>query len=255
MVGQDIVDESEDALAVATAPVNNMGQKLMIALPDCCLFPDAGPKLVVWLMQEILAVSRGIVRDGILFTILMVAAAASGFFMLFRNQNNTREIKRAEVNMNHAITLLNRTKIKYVNSTNAVDYACEKYHVHNSYELTYLWEQYLEARREREKFERNSDDLEYFNGKLVRMLQKYELYDAKVWISQPNALVDKREMVEIKHELLSRRQKIRASIEYNMDVVLEQKEEIEKLMKEYHEEIPEVREIINSVDRLCGTGE
>ena len=33
------------------------------------------------------------------------------------------------------------------------------------------------------------------------------------------------------------------------------KEEIEKLMKEYHEEIPEVREIINSVDRLCGTGE
>ena len=191
----------------------------------------------------------------ILFTILMVAAAASGFFMLFRNQNNTREIKRAEVNMNHAITLLNRTKIKYVNSTNAVDYACEKYHVHNSYELTYLWEQYLEARREREKFERNSDDLEYFNGKLVRMLQKYELYDAKVWISQPNALVDKREMVEIKHELLSRRQKIRASIEYNMDVVLEQKEEIEKLMKEYHEEIPEVREIINSVNRLCGTGE
>ena len=175
--------------------------------------------------------------------------------MLYRNQNNTREIKRAEVNMNHAITLLNRTKIKYVNSTNAVDYACEKYHVHNSYELTYLWEQYLEAKREREKFERNSDDLEYFNGKLVRMLQKYELYDAKVWISQPNALVDKREMVEIKHELLSRRQKIRASIEYNMDVVLEQKEEIEKLMKEYHEEIPEVREIINSVDRLCGTGE
>ncbi len=88
----------------------------------------------------------------ILFTILMVAAAASGFFMLYRNQNNTREIKRAEVNMNHAITLLNHTKIKYVNSTNAVDYACEKYHVHNSYELTYLWEQYLEAKREREKF-------------------------------------------------------------------------------------------------------
>ena len=49
---------------------------------------------------------------GILFTILMVAAAASGFFMLYRNQNNTREIKRAEVNMNHAITLLNRTQNK-----------------------------------------------------------------------------------------------------------------------------------------------
>ena len=69
MVGQDIVDESEDAFTVSSASVNNVGQKLMISLPDSYLFPDTGPKPVVWLMQEILAVSCGIIWGGRLFRI------------------------------------------------------------------------------------------------------------------------------------------------------------------------------------------
>ncbi len=40
---------------------------------------------------------------------------------------------------------MNKIKFKYVNTKNAVDYACEKYHVHNSKELTYIWEQYQDA--------------------------------------------------------------------------------------------------------------
>lgn len=186
----------------------------------------------------------------ILFAVLLFAAAVLGSFLLLRMQNNAREMKRANVNRNHAISLLNKAKIKYVHSTNAVDYACEKYHVHNSYELTYLWEQYMEAVRELEKYQRNSEDLEYFTGKLLRLLRKYNLYDVQIWQNQLHALIDKREMVEIKHDLLQRRQKVRAQMEYDLDVVDEQREEIENLMKEFHEEIPEVREILNSVERL-----
>lgn len=212
--------------------------------------------VAVMLLAIILVMKVGFEADvTMLFMLLAFATVAIGSFILIKMQSNRHEIKKSEVNMNHAISLLNKTKVKYVNSTNAVDYACEKYHVHNSYELTYLWEQYLEAVKEKEKFERNSEDLEYFNSKLVRMLNKMDLYDAKVWINQPNALVDRRELVEIKHGLITRRQKIRARIDYNMDVVLEQKEEIEALMREYHEEIPEVREILNSIDRLCGISE
>lgn len=218
---------------------------------SCVLFG-----ISVMLLAIILVMKVGFEVDvTFLFTILVFSAALIGSFILIKMQSNEREIKKSEVNMNHAISLLNKTKIKYVHSTNAVDYVCEKYNVHNSYELTYLWEQYQEAAREKEKFERNSEDLEYFNGQLMRLLNRYKLYDSKVWINQPNALVDKREMVEIKHGLITRRQKIRARIEYNMDIVLEQKDEIEQLMREFHEEIPEVREILNSIDRLCGIGE
>lgn len=208
------------------------------------------------LLAVILVLRMGFEMDTQYLLMLMIAAGAIGGFSIFiRMQNNTEEMKRAEANTNRAIVLLNKTKIKYVNMTNAVDYACEKYHVNNSYELNYIWEQYIEAKREREKFERTSDDLEYFQGKLVRMLRNYKLYDAKVWLTQPQALVDKREMVEIKHDLVERRQKLRSRIEYHMDAVLEQKEEIEGLMKKIGNNIPEVHEIITSVNKLCGMEE
>lgn len=212
--------------------------------------------IMVMLFTIILVMKAGFEADvTLLFTHTVFSAAAAGCFILLKMQNNEREIKKSEVNMNHAISLLNKTKVKYVHSTNAVDYVYEKYNVHNSYELIYLWEQYQEAAREKEKFERNCEDLDYFNGQMVRLLHRYKLYDSQVWVNQPNALVDKREMVEIKHGLLTRRQKIRARIDYNMDIVQEQKEEIEQLMREFHEEIPEVREILNSIDKLCGIGE
>lgn len=209
--------------------------------------------ILLVLLTVVLVLQVGFYVDmQLIFLLLIFVAAAGGMFVFLRMQYNTKEMQRAEVNMNHAITLSNKVKIKYVNSTNAVDYACEKYHVHNSFELNYLWEQYMGAVREREKYERTSEDLEYFHGKLVRMLRKYELFDSKVWINQTVALVDKREMVEIKHNLVARRQKLRGRIEYNMDVVLEQKEEIENLMKEFKEDIPEVHEILESVEKLCG---
>lgn len=209
--------------------------------------------VLIMLMSVILVLQVGFEMDTKLLLMILAAAGAIGGASIFlRMQKNTTEMKKAEINTNHAISLLNKTKIKYVHSTNAVDYACEKYHVHNSYELNYLWEQYMEAKREREKFERTSDDLEYFQGKLVRMLRRYELYDAKVWVNQTQALVDKREMVEIKHNLIERRQKLRERIEYLRDVVIEQKEDVEELMRELGGEIPEVREIISSVNKLCG---
>lgn len=212
--------------------------------------------VMVMLFAIILVMKVGFEADvTLLFTLLAFSAAATGCFILIKMQSNEREIKKSQVNMNHAISLLNKTKVKYVHFTNAVDYVYEKYNVHNSYELIYLWEQYQEAAREQEKFERNCEDLDYFNNQLVRLLHRYKLYDAQVWINQPNALVDKREMVEIKHGLITRRQKIRARIDYNMDIVLEQKDEIEQLMREFNEEIPEVREILNSIDKLCGIGE
>ena len=153
-------------------------------------------------------------------SVILIAAVGS-FCIFIKMSSNQTEIKRSEVNMNHAIVLLNKVKFKYVNVTNAVDYAREKYHVKNAYELKYLWEQYLNEVKEREKFRQTNEDLEYFNTKLVRLLKRYRLYDASVWINQSSALVDKKEMVEVKHNLIVRRQKLRSRIEYNMQNIRE----------------------------------
>ncbi len=147
---------------------------------------------------------------------------------------------------------MNKISFKYVNVTNAVDYACEKYHVENSYELNYIWDQYLEAVQEREKYQRTNDDLEYFNDKLIQLLHGYRLYDARIWIYQVHALLDKKEMVEVKHELVVRRQKLRSSMETQVARIQGAKEEILKLVKAHPGNESEIQAILEELDRECG---
>lgn len=183
---------------------------------------------------------------------LAVAALAvgGGFFIFVRYQNAVTGIARAEINANHAISLLNKTKIKYVNITNAVDYVCEKYHVKNARDLEYQWEQYLEEVRRKERYMRTNDDLGFYSKKLINLLDEYRLYDAKVWVQHPFALIDSGEMSEMKHNLLVRRQKLRTRIQYNANVVETERGQIDRLMELHPEYEDEIREIVRSVDKL-----
>lgn len=180
----------------------------------------------------------------ILLAVLGICGAA------LKIMGNHTEIRTAEKSINRAITLLNKVKFKYVNVTNAIDYACEKYHVRRSSELNQMWEFYMEAVKEREKYERTSEDLDYFNGRLVRLLKNYQLYDPQIWVTQTIALVDHREMVEITHNLVNRRQKLRDRIEYNVNVIKEQKKEAEQLLDKVGDKRFQVEEIIRTVDSL-----
>lgn len=179
-------------------------------------------------------------------------AAVIGIIMVWRLQNDSTDIKRSQMNINRAITLLNKISFKYVNITNAVDYACEKYHAKNSYELNYIWEQYLEEEREREKYQKTNDELEYFNDKLMMLLHRYHLYDTKIWIYQAKALLDKKEMVEVKHELLVRRQKLRATMEEQIANIQKAKKDILKIVKEHPGNEKEIKGILKSLDEMCG---
>lgn len=183
------------------------------------------------------------------FMAVIFLAAVSGFCIFLKLSSGQTEIRRSEVNMNYAIVLLNKVKFRYVSVTNAVDYAREKYHVRNAYEFNYLWEQYLNERKEREKFEQANEDLEYYNVKLVHLLKQYRLYDAGVWTSQASALVDKKEMVEVKHNLVERRQKLRSRIEYGTENLKTRRAEIDRILKQQHLDTPEIRRVIDSMAR------
>ncbi len=186
------------------------------------------------------------------WTILLFAAVMVICLLYLKILNAQSEYKRAEANANKAIVLQNKVKIKYVNMQNAVDYACEKYHVTSSAELNKTWEAYMEAIKQREKFEKNSDDLEYYSSRLVRELSKFRLYDAKVWIPQVQAIVDHKEMVEITHSLITRRQKLRSRMEYSMGMVKNLRAEVDKLMLNVSAMKPEMQEILNSIDQISG---
>lgn len=186
------------------------------------------------------------------FLVLFVIGTAGGFGIYFGNLFLQKKMRLATRNANQAISLLNVVCMKYANVTKAVEYTKDKFKVNNSAELNYIWEQYVSAVREKEKFLKNNDDLEYFNGRLMRLLERIDLYDRKIWQDQTKALVDDEEMNEIKHDLVKRRQKIRQHMEDDRRIVKSERNEIDRLMKEHEHYVPEIMEIIASVDKLCG---
>lgn len=182
--------------------------------------------------------------------ILAFVAVLIGTYAFVRYQDCGREIKKCEVNWNHAVSLENHVKIKYVNMKNAVDYTCERFHVKNAYELNYNYEQYMDMVREREKFRRTNDDLERYNNQLIMLLQKEQLHDARVWLNYSNALVDKKEMVELKHDLLSRRQKLRGRMEYNISIMTELRSNILLHKNELGDRVEQVNKILRKVSEI-----
>ena len=197
------------------------------------------------LMRVLMEKDASLIMMAVSFVIVLL-----GTYVFLRYQKCQKEIERCMLNKNHAILLENRVKIKYVNIKNAVDYSCQKYHVKNSRDLTYVYEQYQAAVIEREKFQRTSEDLEYNSEKMLSILKKHNLYDAKVWLNYANAIVNEKDMVELKHNLIVRRQKLRSRMEYNIGVITQLRATILLHRSELGDKAGEVSRLLNKIAKL-----
>lgn len=156
--------------------------------------------------------------------VILSALLAIGLFALLRTIE--RKVMVTEYKLNRATQLLNKTKIKYINIANMLDYEYKKYGVKKSHELARQYETYLDVKREKEKISRLTDDLNASEEHLMMLLEGLGLYDTHIWITQVKALVDTREMSEIRHQLSLKRQKLRTQIEYDQNRVDEVKQNI-----------------------------
>lgn len=145
----------------------------------------------------------------IAFGIIIIA------YFYFSNRKNQYDLKVAELKMNRAIMLLNKVKIKLVNCTNLLDYLYEKFHVNNAQELQYHWQEYMRIVEEERRFQKTAESIDFYTEEIIRELKKNGVADAAVWGYQIEALVDPKEMVEVRHRLNVRRQKLRQRIDYN----------------------------------------
>ncbi len=123
------------------------------------------------------------------------------------------QIKDADAKINRAISLLNKVKVKYINNTNTLDYIYDKYGVNSCKELEYQWEQYNTMVRDAKRYIQANAEFKGYCDKLVKSLSAIGVEDPHVWPKQTNAIIDRREMVEIKHGLILRRQKLRERME------------------------------------------
>ena len=119
------------------------------------------------------------------------------------------EIKVTDAKLKRAISLLNKVKVKYINNTNTRDYIYEKYGVNSGKELEYNWELYNKMVQDARRYSQANTDYRVYCDELVEQLTRIGVKDPLVWPKQTQALIDHREMVEIKHSLNTRRKKLR----------------------------------------------
>lgn len=182
----------------------------------------------------LLVLQFGLQMDAQLGYLLTVAAGAIALTVIYvRHADAVKELKRVESGINKLILLQNRVKIRYVNNTNLLDYRYMKFGVNSANQLKYLWEQFLIEREERERLMQTSDELDFYHKLLIRFLRQYRIKDPNIWIHQAVALIDHKEMVEIRHNLILRRQKLRKQLDYNKEIAKAAQTEVKDLVTEY----------------------
>ena len=127
--------------------------------------------------------------------------------------------------------MTNKIKIKLVNCTNALEYVYEKYQVESYRELSELWEKYVRTKDEERRYRKSTELLEHYNRTLMDTLFGEEVKDAEIWLYQAEALLDEKEMVEVRHHLNIRRQKIRERLEFNNGQLALCEEELSQIAK------------------------
>lgn len=171
--------------------------------------------LVVFLLVSVTLLGIALLgkRNVMLPAAIEGAIAVICFAVCYLRYNSLcRRVQETDAKLARAVSLLNKVKAKYVNNTNTLDYIYEKYDVNSSKELTYRYESYNQMQRDAKRYSQASESYTYACEKLIKQLSDIGVADPYVWPNQTNALIDRREMVEIKHGLNVRRQKIRETV-------------------------------------------
>ena len=142
----------------------------------------------------------------------------------------------------------NRVKIRYVNNKNLLDYLKLKYKVDSAKELSQNWEAYQTEKQQREQLEQAEPDYTYYQKELLRKLRTSRVKDTSVWLHQVAAIVEPKEMVELRHQLISRRQALREQMEHNRSLAASAKEEIKDISQTYPQYAEEILRMMSKYE-------
>ncbi len=182
------------------------------------------------------------VRWGYLIISAMGAITLTGLFV--RHMDAARDLKRLRKLENRLIVLQNTVKIRYVNNTKLLSYMYMKYSVESSEELAQDWETYNSEIGARIKDRKLSAELTDAYRLLMQTLDAAGIRDTDVWTRQTGALLDPREMVEVRHSLIARRQKLREQLEYNKEVAENEGKRIKEMAAAFPEYSDEIAEMV-----------
>ncbi len=187
---------------------------------------------------------------------LSVGAAAVALTVLcVKFLDTDKERKKVENSINKLIQLQNRVKIRYVNNTNLLEYLCIKYHATGAGELEKRWKKYQQEKEERKQFAEAEAKIDYYQKQLRQQLSHYRISDTYRFVSRPQCLLDPKEMVENRHDLIEKRQGIRAQMEENQKVADIARKEVLAIVDAYPEYAKEIMDLVDIYDKSEESGD
>ncbi len=182
------------------------------------------------------------------FVAILVAAVAITVLCI-KYMDAGRELHRVERATNKLIQLQNKVKIKYVNNTNLLNYLHLKYEVQNVKTLEKRYAQYLEEKELRNQYAEAEAKREYYVKQLVETLSRFRVRYPQRFTARVDALINRHELVEMRHELIVRRQTLRKQMEYNNTIANNARNEIMDVARMYSEYAEEIAEMVNKFER------
>lgn len=91
--------------------------------------------------------------------------------------------------------------------------------------------------------------MEFNQSALVKLLRRCKLQDPNIWLRQAQALLDSKEMVEIRHGLIIRRQKLRKQMEYNAQIAQKAQDEVKDIVDKYPEYAQQILDLVTDYEK------
>lgn len=187
------------------------------------------------------------VQLGYVIAVLIAAVAMTVLYV--KHEESKKEMVKLDKTINKLVLLHNTVKIRYVNNTHLLEYLYMKYDVESSAKLKKMWDEYEKELAQREEEAQIRKNMEFSQASLVNLLRRCKIKDPNIWIYQAKALTDNREMVEIRHDLILRRQKLRNQMEYNAKMAQDAQDEVKDLVQKYPEYAQRILDMVSEYER------
>lgn len=220
------------------------GQMNMRGITIISLIAAAACVVILLILQFMLEMDTQI---GYMILTIGTAVLLTVFFVKFNEAK--QELAVASKSCNKIIALQNKVKIRYVNNTSLLDYYYIKYGVSSADKLQELWDKYQVEKEERKRMSETEADLDFHSEQLVRQLKRYPLYDPFIWVHQTEALLNPKEMVEIRHNLILRRQNLRKQMEYNNETAEKVKADIMNVVSKYPRDAEKILNMVSDYEK------
>ena len=106
-----------------------------------------------------------------------------------------------------------------------------------------MWNRYREEKEERRRLEQVSKDYVYYQKEFLRLLRQARIRDTSVWLHQVTAVLDERNMMELRQGLVSRQ------MDYNRELARAAQAEITDISGKYPRYKGEILVLISEYEK------